>query len=59
MGILDDILQQIDAEQEPQPDSGKQDPADTTSVQDQKPDKQEAKDSDWYGRDFKQFAGIK
>lgn len=61
MGILDELLQQIDGEPEVKKDQVQsQDPApdDGGAKPDDKPYDAQAKDSNWYGEDFKKFAGI-
>ena len=60
MGILDDVLQQIDGSQQ-EPDNNQQqqpapDPQPDPVQKDYDPN---AKDANWYGDEFKRFAGIK
>lgn len=50
MGILDDILQQIDGKADPQQ---QQPPANQQDPQQQQPASQEYVDDGWYGDEFK------
>jgi hypothetical protein len=59
MGILDDVIQMIESDQEPEKDKGQQqqDPA-QPAAQQQAPD-QDDKNSEWYSDDFKKAFRMK